>query len=153
VCRPLTDALHVARDAEKAYDDRFSVQDGGIEKQVARHCALYSGDPEFARALPSSGFDSPAVGAAHDIRRPSLADIHHSLTDRKPVVAFVVMTRPAVIGHNGSHQPSTINIPTPKPVSIGTSYRPRHTGLVIQASHRRCLGVPPGAKITPAGSS
>jgi hypothetical protein len=96
VYRPLADALEVARDAEEAHYDRYSVQDGsGIESQVARHCALYPDDPDVAayRALPSSAFDSPAAGVAHGIRWLSLADIHHSLTDRRPVVAFVVMGR------------------------------------------------------------
>ncbi len=93
--RPLADALDVARDAEEAHYDRFSVQDGGIESQVARHCALYAGDPDVAayRALPSSAFDSPAAGVPYGIRWLSLADIHHSLTDRRPVVAFVVIGR------------------------------------------------------------
>ncbi|MGY1701870.1 hypothetical protein [Geodermatophilus sp. SYSU D00766] len=95
VYRPLADALDIARDAEEAHYDRFSVQDGGIESQVARHCALYPGDPDVAayRALPSSAFDSPAAGTPHGIRWLSLADIHHSLTDNTPVVAFVVFGR------------------------------------------------------------
>ena len=96
VFRPLADALDVARDAEEAHYDRFSVQDGsGIESQVDRHCKLYSGDPDVAayRALPSSAFDSPAAGAPHGIRWLSLADIHHSLTGNTPVVAFVVLGR------------------------------------------------------------
>jgi hypothetical protein len=72
------------------------VQDGsGIESQVARHFALYSGDPDVAayRALPSSAFDSPAAGLPYGIRWLSLAQIHHSLTDDRPVVAFVVIGR------------------------------------------------------------
>src|SRR4051794_16762591 len=90
---PLADELDVARDAEEAHYDRFSVQDGGIESQVARHCALYPGDPDVAayRALPSSAFDSPTAGAPYGIHWLSLADIHHSLTDNTPVVAFVVI--------------------------------------------------------------
>jgi hypothetical protein len=67
----------------------------GIESQVARHCALYPDDPDVTayRALPSSAFDSPAAGAAHGIRWLSLAEIHHSLTDRRPVVALVLIGR------------------------------------------------------------
>jgi hypothetical protein len=86
--------LDIAAGAEVAHYDRYSVQDdGGIESQVARHCALYPTDPDVAayRALPASAFDSPAAGAAHGIRWLSLADIHHSLTDRRPVVAFVMI--------------------------------------------------------------
>jgi hypothetical protein len=92
---PLARALDVACDAEEANFDRFSVQDGGIESQVARHCSLYPGDPDVAadRALPASAFDTPAAGAPHAIRWLSLADIHHSLTDDRPVVAFVVIGR------------------------------------------------------------
>jgi hypothetical protein len=96
VYRPLADALDLARDAEEAHYDRYSVQDGsGIESQVARHCALYPNDPDVAayRELPSSAFDAPSAGIAHGIRWLSLADIHHSLTDRRPVVAVVVIGR------------------------------------------------------------
>jgi hypothetical protein len=96
VYRPLADVLDIARDAEEAHYDRYSVQDGsGIESQVARHCALYPNDPDVAayRELPSSAFDSPSAGIAHGIRWLSLADIHHSLTDRRPVVAVVVIGR------------------------------------------------------------
>jgi hypothetical protein len=96
VYRPLADALDVARDAEVAHYDRFSIQDGsGIESQVARHCALYPSDPDVAayRALLSSAFDNPAAGVAHGIRWLSLADIHHSMTDPRPVVALVVIGR------------------------------------------------------------
>jgi hypothetical protein len=96
VYRPLADALDVARDAEVAHYDRFSIQDGsGVESQVARHCAQYPSDPDVAayRALLSSAFDNPAAGVAHGIRWLSLADIHHSLTDPRPVVAHVVIGR------------------------------------------------------------
>jgi hypothetical protein len=96
VHRPLADALEVASDVEEAHYDRFSVQDGsGSESQVSRHCALYSGDSDVTayRALPSSAFDSPPAGLPYGIRWLSLAQIHHSLTDDRPVVAFVVIGR------------------------------------------------------------
>ncbi len=62
---------------------------------MARHCALYPDDPDVAayRALPASAFDTSAAGSPHGIRWLSLADIHHSLTDDRPVVAFVVIGR------------------------------------------------------------
>ncbi|MEV4274925.1 hypothetical protein [Actinoplanes xinjiangensis] len=93
VYRPLAEKLEIASQCEQVHWDRYSVSDGtGIESQVARHCALYQGDPDVTayRALPSSAFDTPAAGVAYGIQWLSLADIHHNLSDGRPVVAMAV---------------------------------------------------------------
>jgi hypothetical protein len=94
VFRPLAKRLEIANHCTQVHWDRYSVNDGsGIESQVARHCALYLNDPDVAayRAIPAAAFDSVAAGAEHGIQWLSLADLHHTLTDRRPVVAFVVV--------------------------------------------------------------
>ncbi|BAL91935.1 hypothetical protein AMIS_67150 [Actinoplanes missouriensis 431] len=94
VYRPLALRLEIANECTCVHWDRYSVNDGsGIESQVARHCAHYPDDPDVAayRALPAEAFESVAAGAEYGIQWLSLADLHHTLTDRRPVIAFVVI--------------------------------------------------------------
>lgn len=94
VHRPFADKLDLVQAAQKLHADRFSITDSrGIWQQVLAHANLHRGDPDVEAYLriPQDAFESRAVGDRHGVIPVSLADIHHSLHDTRPVAYLVLI--------------------------------------------------------------
>lgn len=89
------DVLAAAPGLRVQHLDRYSVEDGGIESQVQRHCALYPLDPDVvARKIPISKLEcgkdaSTTTVHGYPVVRISPADIHESLVDSQPCAVAV----------------------------------------------------------------